>query len=96
MGEVYLARHPRLPKHVALKLLAARSPLTPTSVNDSCSKLTSLRRCITHTLSVSTITANMTTGSGSPWTTSTGSPHSSCSAATPPQPRTSAIKDRLS
>ena len=42
MGEVYLARHPRLPKHVALKLLAARSPLTPTSVNDSCSKLTSL------------------------------------------------------
>jgi hypothetical protein len=70
MGEVYLAEHPRLPRHDALNVLPADVSADPEFGAGSTAKLTSRPRSFIRTSSAYTTEVSSTVNCGSRWTTS--------------------------
>ena len=82
MGEVYLAKHPRLPRLDALKVCEPTCPPTPNFLKGSIAKPTWQPSCGTHTSSKFTTEASGRVGCGSPWITSTAPTPLACCATT--------------
>ena len=79
MGEVYLAQHPRLPRHDAIKVLRSDDlggPRLPS--NASTARPTWRRSCGTRTSSASTTAASSAAGCGSRWTSSMAPTPAAC------------------
>lgn len=71
MGAVYLARHPRLPRFEALKILRAELSADPDFKRRFNQEADQASGCGTPTSWECMTGANSRAGSGSPWTTST-------------------------
>jgi serine/threonine protein kinase len=69
MGEVYLAKHPRLPRHDALKVLPADVSADPEFRSRSTAKPIWPPRCFIRTLSACMTEVSSRVNCGSLWTT---------------------------